>query len=816
MTDSDIIQQLSAGEADKALELIQLADQEELGKLTDDLGRTVAHHVVQHLMAGSPDAVPTLLKALVDKGFNIAQLDQEGKSAADALGEKAREEGILLPLLKAGEGSALEKLVLSGWRVNLSLSSELMESLPEEARDKVKQLEELQTQISGVHSAVREGRLEDVKELTAKLTSLAEALDPGHLPLLHEAVIFGQPEITAHILETFPLTINAKDHLQRTALHYAASCPDEGRLYQILASAGADDTVKDVLGKSPADYRAEPTQLSLVEVKDKALRLLGSPEKAESRPQSSADRAAEGEKPMAAIEEEPDDNGAEAGGQGGQEAEQAAQQEPEPPKTPPKPATPPGPKVVKPVDVYVSRQPQRQAPPPSTAEGLYIAQHLGTALTLALAEIAEKRPWDPIEYLANWLYNYHDNTDYARKQAEMVQTIRDEEARANEEEVQKFKRHEELRRFQEEEAEKRRQEEEERKKKEQEELQRSAREAALAQKPQLPTVTEDEEAEAEAEDDDPGVRDRDVNGMTEMHKLASQPGIDLKALIELGYSIADRDVTGKTVRDVAVDTDQHDTVEAIDSYMKQLLEDGRTDVLEQLALEGLDDLEELAHDGLPEVTKVFLDRAVGLKDQIAGAFKTAEESEVAELKEALEALPKLAQAKDKGGRSLLHVAVLTGNRETVEYLVTQFPASLTDRDNMNRTPLHYANGVSADLTDLLVSKGASIKSRDAMKRTVQYYKEHSSEIAAIRESLGIKAPAVAAEPVEEQQASLDDPNVSTGDADTTIAADQTLSGSEPNTSVTADTSAAENADTAPEAEPAQVATVVTGDSSEQQ
>jgi hypothetical protein len=52
----------------------------------------------------------------------------------------------------------------------------------------------------------------------------------------------------------------------------------------------------------------------------------------------------------------------------------------------------------------------RDIPPPKTEDGLYCASVLGEALTIALAEIVDKRPWDPIEFLGHWLQKYAANT----------------------------------------------------------------------------------------------------------------------------------------------------------------------------------------------------------------------------------------------------------------------------------------------------------------------------------------------------------------------------------------------------------------------
>lgn len=82
------------------------------------------------------------------------------------------------------------------------------------------------------------------------------------------------------------------------------------------------------------------------------------------------------------------------------------------PSTPAPKAAPVDPN--KPVQMYISPD-VRPNSPPTTIDGKYVADHLGNALTMALAEISERRPWDPIEYLANWLYKYQENTNYNKR-----------------------------------------------------------------------------------------------------------------------------------------------------------------------------------------------------------------------------------------------------------------------------------------------------------------------------------------------------------------------------------------------------------------
>lgn len=42
-------------------------------------------------------------------------------------------------------------------------------------------------------------------------------------------------------------------------------------------------------------------------------------------------------------------------------------------------------------------------------DSAYLKEHVGKALTLGLAEIAQKKPVDPIEYLSKWLRKHVEN-----------------------------------------------------------------------------------------------------------------------------------------------------------------------------------------------------------------------------------------------------------------------------------------------------------------------------------------------------------------------------------------------------------------------
>merc|ERR1711894_78334 len=148
---------------------------------------------------------------------------------------------------------------------------------------------------------------------------------------------------------------------------------------------------------------------------------------------------------------------------------------------------------------------------PHTLDAKYLTTHLGSTLTEALHEISERRPWDPIEYLGQWLHNFA--AERARKQADRDEQYMTEVERveAEREKLRKRRRHKEEEKLMTEEAEKLRvmqeaeeaeakaREEEQKRLKELEEVQKRQREGAdpYAQAPDLATVSEEQE-QAEA------------------------------------------------------------------------------------------------------------------------------------------------------------------------------------------------------------------------------------------------------------------------------------------------------------------------------
>ncbi|XP_077554664.1 uncharacterized protein LOC144169409 [Haemaphysalis longicornis] len=116
---------------------------------------------------------------------------------------------------------------------------------------------QLLERIRAIHRAVSE---DDVRALESQLQSPDYALARDHLGMtpLHRAVVLGRHDVARLLIDRFPETINARDREGRTALHYAAAASRRsGRadMYRLLLQNGSDPRIRDNRGKSSEYYK---------------------------------------------------------------------------------------------------------------------------------------------------------------------------------------------------------------------------------------------------------------------------------------------------------------------------------------------------------------------------------------------------------------------------------------------------------------------------------------------------------------------------------------------------------------------------------
>lgn len=92
--------------------------------------------------------------------------------------------------------------------------------------------------------------------------------------------------------------------------------------------------------------------------------------------------------------------------------------------------------------------------------------------------------------------------------------------------------------------------------------------------------------------------------------------------------------------------------------------------------------------------------------------QAAMKGDLAGVKKILAEKPDSVNSKDKDGKTPLHLAVQSGNKDVIEFLLAQ-GAEIDAKDNKENTPLHNALALRrAGIARFLLSKGADVKIKD--------------------------------------------------------------------------------------------------------
>nr|XP_029729387.1 uncharacterized protein LOC115253867 [Aedes albopictus] len=392
--------------------------------------------------------------------------------------------------------------------------------------------------------------------------------------------------------------------------------------------------------------------------------------------------------------------------------------------------------------IFQLSDPQVEIPLFRTEEGRYLATSLGDPLIKGLTEVANKRPADPITYLATYLYNFanQNRTKNSASSQTITEPGKNDSNNNSIEGVVKEDSDKEL-----------------------EGSANTVQIALLAQAvaneneraPESPAMAERLEDQAPPSPDSgestPFMDNRDEHGQSMLH-FACARSHGKNAIIQLieesGTSITYRDELYRTARDVSLQATQPDNAREIDRYVLGLAARGDLDALTGMLLDGYDHLVDVAGTDGTTIVQVastrghrevvrFLEGIRLFEENREKLLSAIREKDLAKVKEITQQLDgaKLARTKNYYGRCSLHVAVLMENEEIVEYLATHFRPTLKIGDNLERTPLHYAMGISnvEAISRILIKNGAKRVSKDLKGRQPSYYFMNKADILRLQE-----------------------------------------------------------------------------------
>ncbi|XP_037035947.1 uncharacterized protein LOC119074093 isoform X1 [Bradysia coprophila] len=340
-----------------------------------------------------------------------------------------------------------------------------------------------------------------------------------------------------------------------------------------------------------------------------------------------------------------------------------------------------------------------------TEEGRYLATTLGDPLIKGLTEVANSRPTDPIAFLANYLNGFSKQRTMSSNTTDIVEDSQ------------------------------------------------VASPVKAERKVSL--------VDANSDQDEPGSSDgpelasssddRDEHGQSLLH-FASARSHARNGLIQLieesKVSITFRDELYRTARDVSLQASHPDNAREIDRYILGFAARGELDFFENLVLEGYDHIVDITDKDGNSIIQIaetrgqqhivnFLSSVKEFEENREKLHRAIREGNMDDVIDILSHTDgaKLAKSKNYFGRCAAHVAVLKENEEIVDLISSKCKQSLRVGDNLERTPLHYAMGLSSveSLSRILIKNGAKRVLKDLKGRQPSYYFMNKADILRLQE-----------------------------------------------------------------------------------
>jgi len=207
---------------------------------------------------------------------------------------------------------------------------------------------------------------------------------------------------------------------------------------------------------------------------------------------------------------------------------------------------------------------------------------------------------------------------------------------------------------------------------------------------------------------------RDELGQTMLHKLVLRKPDQLKVemmttLLDRKINIGARDPDGFTARDYLQSHDcdvNKQLMQMIDEHLIHKITNDEYHNVETLIIEAYDHVIDIKGHQRKKEAKMLPARELAYISNLLEMVEMldAYDNTTTKIKSLQDAVSRndlsfiaknsgevrLLQAKDKYGRTLIHLAILHKNVQLVKFLIDQSPDLVKETDNLLRTPLHYA------------------------------------------------------------------------------------------------------------------------------